>query len=301
MPAIALMILLAVVTLLLATIAFALARLGRLRRVAIPASADVDTAVVRVARYQRGMTWASVPAALLVATATVMLLEELAVYLVPTLFILVLMLSKLLGEVTAPRPAPGPLRIASLRPRDPASYVSARRIALMRGLSLAAAVLGIVGIIRARPDGRSLGYACDGMSGVQSPWPGFEYTAPALAVLAAGVLLAEVTLRRVATRPRIGGDPVAIHVDELLRSTSAQATVRGATLMASLLAVGLAGPMALMLHRVPCSRAGDTLLVVLLFLAAIASAVAFLALLLDAVRDGATGVLRKVAGRWNKV
>jgi hypothetical protein len=130
----------------------------------------------------------------------------------------------LLAELTMPGPIRTRVRRASLRPRRIGVYVPAALVWGWRAAAAAAvAALALAGAV-AGADGRSFSMTCGGgyyKSG-GSPWPGWEYGAPALVTLLAGAVLVEAILRRVPARPRPDPVELTLPVDEGYRVSSAR-------------------------------------------------------------------------------
>jgi hypothetical protein len=141
-------------------------------------------------------------------------------------------------RVTSPR---GAVRSAGLEIRTVRDYLPR---ALTRAVLAATVLLGVVLAVTTAagaPDdlgraGRALARQCSAVASESvGPWPGSFYSVPLAVVVASGLVLAGIALRRVVHRPRSGDDP---RVDDALRRHAAEAVIAGCGL---LVAVPLAG------------------------------------------------------------
>jgi hypothetical protein len=118
-------------------------------------------------------------------------------------------------------------------------------------LALAHPVPGLSHVSRA-------GYSCAAGPG---QWPGPAVLATAAAIGAVGLLAAQLTLTRLARRPRPADDPDGARLDDFLRGMSARAVAGGAAALALALAAGVSGAVSAGAHDVVCpARPGAPLL-----------------------------------------
>ncbi|HLK00112.1 MAG TPA: hypothetical protein VKU39_09425, partial [Streptosporangiaceae bacterium] len=101
------------------------------------------------------------------------------------------------------------------------------------------------------------GYAC-ATSGPR--WPGLPILAAAAAIGAAGLLAAQLTLVRLARRPRPADDLDAARLDDLLRGISARAAAGGAAALALVLAAGITTAVHIGAHSMFCPARPGTLM-----------------------------------------
>ena len=93
------------------------------------------------------------------------------------------------------------------------------------------------------------GYSCAAGPG---EWPGLAALATAAAIGAAGLLAAQLTLNRLARRPRPADDPEGARLDDFLRGMSARAVAGGAAALALALAAGVSEAVYVGAHDVVC-------------------------------------------------
>jgi len=93
------------------------------------------------------------------------------------------------------------------------------------------------------------GYSC--ASG-QGQWPGLAMLATAAVIGAAGLLAAQLTLTRLARRPRPADDPEGARLDDFLRGMSARAVAGGAAALALALAAGVSEAVYAGAHDLVC-------------------------------------------------
>jgi hypothetical protein len=230
-------------------------------RVVVSASdpARADDARVRRAR-RRAATWRGAGfvagVALAVSTAGAGSLGR-GVMLAPALFGLALVAGVLGGELAVRPPSAGP-RTATLDVRRVRDY-------LPSGLSVAvaSAAAGLLALLTATtaagsPDdlgraGRSLAGTCSAVLGWSTgPWPGSYYALPLAATVGFGLLAAAAVLRRVTSRPRIGGSAELWESDEALRARSAEAVTAACGVLVAAPALGVVAVTAAALQRSPC-------------------------------------------------
>jgi len=100
------------------------------------------------------------------------------------------------------------------------------------------------------------GYSC---AVGQGEWPGLAVLATAAAIGAAGLLAAQLTLTRLAWRPRPADDPDGARLDDFLRGMSARAVAGGAAALALALAAGVSEAVYAGAHDMVCPvRPGAT-------------------------------------------
>lgn len=98
--------------------------------------------------------------------------------------------------------------------------------------ALASPLLSLVHPVRGLTHVRMYGYSCD----TRLQWPGLPVLAASAAIGAAGLLVAQLTLARLARRPRPADDPDGARLDDVLRGMSARAVAGGAAALALALA-----------------------------------------------------------------
>ncbi|MCB7136808.1 hypothetical protein [Cellulosimicrobium marinum] len=159
-----------------------------------------------------------------------------AVGLLPATAGLTFLAALALTEVTWPSPA-GARRSASLVPRSVHDVAPARLRRWTWTTGAVAALACLLGGLTARPDGRSVGYVDDLVSGASSPYPGWFYGLPLLGACLLVLLGAEACLRLVVRRPAVAGVDARWDLD--LRRLSAHRLLRGAQLTVGLTAAGM--------------------------------------------------------------
>lgn len=174
------------------------------------------------------------------------------------LFGLFALAGTLLGELTGPIPG-GPVRRAQLRVRRIRDYAPRRLGTFVIAATVTLFVLATVTITVASTDdlgraGRSL--ACmDGEHGAAyGPWPGSFYTVPGLGLVLAGLVLAALTLRRIAHRPQPADDADA---DDRMRrrSTDLVVSATGFLVLVPLAGIALTAGGSLIALAVRCGPA----------------------------------------------
>jgi hypothetical protein len=205
------------VLLILVLVVLVFAWRGRRRAGSLP-EPPVDGSVRR-AWLRRGCAAGGVVAAVAVGYA----FGQRAIFVYAPLAVFGYLVGVLVAELTMPGPTRATVRRASLRRRSVEIYVPAPLVWGWRA-SAAAAVgaLAVAGAV-AGADGRSFTMACGGGYGSGgSPWPGWEYGAPALVTLLFGAVLVEAILHRVPARPRPDSKALPVLVDEGYRVSSAR-------------------------------------------------------------------------------
>jgi hypothetical protein len=164
------------------------------------------------------------------------------------LFSLFALAGTLAGELLGPAPG-GPVRRAHLRVRRVRDYASRRLGAVVIAATVALFALGAVTTMVASTDdldraGRSLACVSGQHGAAHHPWPGSFYTVPGLGLVLAGLVLAALTLRRIAGRPQL--IDITEDDDELRRrSTDLVASATGIMVLAPLAGIALSagGPL----------------------------------------------------------
>jgi hypothetical protein len=170
-----------------------------------PTTADPATAPIR--RTVRRWRWSGLAVGAVVA-AVAAGYDPLGrgVLLAAPLLGLCVLAGVIAGESRAVRPT-GPTRQAALEtrqvrhylPRRPARAVAAAGVTLTALLTATTAAGSADDLGRA---GRALAYDCGTVTGSHGPWAGSFYSLPLALVVAAGVLIAALAVRRVVGRPR---------------------------------------------------------------------------------------------------
>ncbi|WP_169982348.1 MULTISPECIES: hypothetical protein [unclassified Microbispora] len=157
-----------------------------------------------------------------------------------------LLLGTLAGELSAPRPH-GPIRGASLEIRRARDYLPGFSTRLAGALTLVTVLLLSVTSVTASADdlgraGRALAMTSpDGtVRSATTPWPGWFYAWPMLAVLAAAFLLSALVMHRVVQRGRPGLDAAARAVDDVQRAHTARVVTAAYGLCVALPLAGVA-------------------------------------------------------------
>jgi hypothetical protein len=126
-------------------------------------------------------------------------------------FAAVLLLTALVAERFAPRPARAGPRSASLTIRRIRDYLP-RYPAYVAGVSTVVLVVLLAGTTKAGdPDsegrrGRALTRVCETMVASSSPWPGSYYSIPILIATGICLVLTVIALQAVTRRPQLAGD-----------------------------------------------------------------------------------------------
>ena len=115
--------------------------------------------------------------------------------------------------------------------------------------ALAAPLLTLVHPVRGLAHVSRYGYYC--ASGGLA-WPGLPVLAASAAIGAAGLLVAQLTLARLARRPRPADDLEGARLDDVLRGMSARAVAGGAVALALALASGISEAVSAGAHAVVC-------------------------------------------------
>ena len=148
-------------------------------------------------------------------------------------------LGLLVSELLAPRRERPARRAADLRvrrARDLLPRWAQVTVWVVFIPALASPLLALVHPVRGLTHISMYGYSCD--AGV-SPWPGLPVLAGSAAIGAAGLLAAQLTLARLARRPRPADDPDSARLDDVLREMSARAVAGGAVALGLALASGI--------------------------------------------------------------
>jgi hypothetical protein len=212
------------------------------------------------------------------------------------LFGLCALAGALAGEFTRPVPG-GPVRRAQLRVRRVRDYAPGRLGAVVIAATMALFGLAAVTTTVASADdlgrtGRWL--ACvDGPYGAaHGPWPGSFYTVPGLGLVLAGLVLAALTLRRIARRPQPADDADA---DDNLRrrSTDVVVSATGILVLVPLAGIAVTAGVSLMALADQCGNAWWTgagrSLIALAGAASVLAVWCLSRLLLPSSRGGAAG------------
>jgi hypothetical protein len=115
--------------------------------------------------------------------------------------------------------------------------------------ALASPLLTLVHPVHGLTNVSRYGYACVSAA---PRWPGLPVLIAAAAIGAAGLLVAQLTLARLARRPRPADDPDAARLDDVLRGMSARAVAGGAAALALALASGISQAVDMSAHAVLC-------------------------------------------------
>lgn len=133
----------------------------------------------------------------------------------------------LVGELTAPGPGRTSTRRAQLEIRQMRDYLPRRSLLLVGVITALLALVLSVATLVAVPDdlgraGRALSIVCeDGTTSVYGPWPGIFYSAPTGIVVVIGFILAALTVRHIARRPRVGTDSGSRALEDVIRRRTA--------------------------------------------------------------------------------
>lgn len=146
------------------------------------------------------------------------------------------MLGLLISEWLTPRRERPTRRAADLRTRRAADLLpgwARPAIWVMFVPGLASPLLALArpapGLIHVRTPN----YTCDVISGMA--WPGLPVLITSAVIAATGLLFAELTLARLARRPRPADEPGEARLDDIVRGMSARAVAGGATALALIL------------------------------------------------------------------
>jgi hypothetical protein len=174
------------------------------------------------------------------------------------LFGLCALAGTLAGELIGPTPD-GPVRRAQLRVRRVRDYAA-------RGLGLVVLVatgvlftLAAVTTATGSADdlgraGRALTCVNGPLTASHGPWPGSFYTLPGLGLVLAGLMLAALTLRRIAQRPQ-PADTAAADDEMRRRSTDLVLSATGILVLVPLLGIALTASGNLMALAHDCGQA----------------------------------------------
>ena len=133
----------------------------------------------------------------------------------------------LVGELTAPGPGRTPTRHAQLEIRNVTDYLPRRMLILIGFITALLALVLCATTFVAVPDdlgraGRALSIVCaNGTTSVGGPWPGIYYSAPTGVVVLLGFILAALTVRRIARRPRVSADSASRALEDTIRRQTA--------------------------------------------------------------------------------
>jgi hypothetical protein len=166
------------------------------------------------------------------------------------------MLGLLVSEWLVPRGARPARRAADLRVRQAADLIPGWARVLVWILfvpTLAAPLLVLVHPVRGLTNVSTDGYRCSTWA---PQWPGLPTLAAAAAIGAAGLLVTELTLARLARRPRPADDLDRARLDDVLRGMSARAVAGGAAALALTLAAAIASVVANAAIATLCTPAG---------------------------------------------
>lgn len=159
----------------------------------------------------------------------------------------------LVSESLTPRRERPARRQADLRVRRAADLLPRRAQVTIWVLflpALASPLLRLVHPIRGLTHVSRYGYYC--ASG-GPPWPGLPVLAASAAIGAAGLLVAQLTLARLARCPRPADDREGTRLDDVLRGMSARAVAGGAAALALALASAISAAVGISVHAFVCS------------------------------------------------
>ncbi len=197
--------------------ALLIAGAGRFRRGQsfLLVATDPSRARRRVVRWGFGLI------GIVLAVASAFTLGQRAIFLIAPLAVSGYIAGLLLGELMMPSAPAGTVRRVSLDRRSFERYVQARWIWVWRAAAGVAVATVVVAGLAGGTDGRSLTLACaDGSLSGASPWPGWSYGGPALTALILGVILVELSMRRIVDRPRPDSEVLGAAADEGIRRAS---------------------------------------------------------------------------------
>jgi hypothetical protein len=173
------------------------------------------------------------------------------------LFGLFALAGALAGEFTRPIPG-GPVRRAHLRVRRVRDYAPARLGAVVIAATMVLFVLAAVTTTVASADdlgraGRWLACVNGQHGAAYGPWPGSFYTVPGLGLVLAGLVLAALTLRRIARRPQPADNAEA---DDRMRrcSTDLVVSATGILVLVPLAGIALTASVPLMVLADECGH-----------------------------------------------
>jgi hypothetical protein len=161
-------------------------------------------------------------------------------------------LGLLVSESLAPRRGRPARRAADLRVRRAGDLLPSWARVMVWALfipALASPLLTLVHPVRGLTHISMYGYSCDS-AGPQ--WPGLPVLAASAAIGAAGLLVSQLTLARLARRPRPADDLDGARLDDLLRGMSARAVAGGAAALALVLVSGIGAAVYADVHSFVC-------------------------------------------------
>jgi hypothetical protein len=174
------------------------------------------------------------------------------------LFGLCALAGALAGEFTRPGPG-GPVRRAQLRVRRVRDYAPGRLGAVV--IAATVALVGLAAVTTTVASGDDLGRAGRWLACVNGPygaahgpWPGSFYTVPGLGLVLAGLVLAALTLRRIARRPQPADDADADD-DLRRRSTDVVVSATGILVLVPLAGIAVTAGVSLMALADQCGHA----------------------------------------------
>jgi hypothetical protein len=169
---------------------------------------------------------------------------DLGALLAAPVFGLCVLVGVLIGEASVAPPG-GPTRTAALEVRTVRDYLP-RRMSRTVGVA-AVGLLALLAVTTANsgPDdagnpGRALELRCPPATEDHGPWPGAFYSVPLAVVVLLGLVVAYVVLRNIVRRPRPGGAPDLIAVDDASRRRAARAVTGAGGILVGLPLAGVA-------------------------------------------------------------
>ncbi|MFC4149949.1 hypothetical protein ACFO0M_27165 [Micromonospora mangrovi] len=198
-------------------------------------------AIRRTARWRWIGVAVGVALGVAVATADS---PDLGALLAAPVFGLCVLVGVLIGEASVAPPG-GPTRTAALEVRTVQDYLPRR---MSRAVGVAAVgLLALLAVTSANsgPDdagnpGRALKLRCPPTVEAHGPWPGAFYSVPLAVVVLLGLAVAYVVLRNIVRRPRPGGTPDLIAVDDASRRRAARAVTGAGGILVGLPLAGVA-------------------------------------------------------------
>jgi hypothetical protein len=185
---------------------------------------------------------------------------DLGALLAAPVFGLCVLVGVLIGEASVAPPG-GPRRTATLEVRTVRDYLPRR---MSRAVGFAAGgLLALLAVTSANsgPDdagkpGRALELRCPPTTAEEhGPWPGAFYSVPLAVVVLLGLAVAYVVLRNIVRRPRPGGTPDLIALDDASRRRAARAVTGAGGILVGLPLAGVAATASWALLSTACGPA----------------------------------------------
>ncbi|MEU1965890.1 hypothetical protein ABZ541_19395 [Micromonospora sediminicola] len=185
---------------------------------------------------------------------------DLGALLAAPVFGICVLVGVLIGEASVAPPG-GPTRTAALEVRTVRDYLPRRMSRAVAVAAVGLLALLVVTSANSGPDdagnpGRALELRCPPTTAEEhGPWPGAFYSVPLAVVVLLGLVVAYVVLRNIVRRPRPGGTPDLIAVDNASRRRTARAVTGAVGILVGLPLAGVAATASWALLSTACGPA----------------------------------------------